>query len=57
MKQIFENPEINICLFITDNIITTSGVETSYANKVETAIGVAANNLTKTSFSDLHFTL
>lgn len=57
MKQVFENPKINICLFINDNIITTSGVESNYAQKVETAIGVSGKNLTKASFNNLNFTL
>ncbi|MDO5396500.1 MAG: hypothetical protein Q4G33_01095 [bacterium] len=41
MKRIFENPEISVDRFLTENIITTSG---TYAQKVKNTMGVDEKN-------------
>lgn len=52
MKRVFENPEISINRFITENVITTSGYETKVEGAMTTA-GVSQNNMTRKSFSEI----
>lgn len=55
MRKIFENPVIEVNMFCTENIITTSGVS-GYTSKVSTGLtnaGVGNGNLAQRSYSDL----
>lgn len=52
MKKVFENPEISVCLFRTENILTASGVG-NYTDTVTENIGASDNGLTTTTFGSL----
>ncbi|MDO5399086.1 MAG: hypothetical protein Q4G33_14295 [bacterium] len=52
MKNVFENPEIKVSLFLTENVITTSGTST-YEDKVKREIGAEGNNLTEKSYTSI----
>ncbi len=52
MKKIFENPEIKVESFLTENVITTSGVA-SYTDKVKSGIGASGSNLTERSYTSI----
>lgn len=60
MKKVFENPEMNISLFESENVLTVSGGNnlTNATNTLGgTDIGAAAKDITAVDFNSIQFGL